>query len=119
MHKTPQQIFDRYAPGLLMLMLIAALGGVLAHWTWVFLAPRQDGSAAPPVPADTRAVADAIVGAHLFGQATVRTSGAGTDTISTLAIRLTGVFAAIGNLPGFAIVNTGVKVGRSVSTGRS
>lgn len=117
LHKTPQQIFDRYAPGLLMLMLIAALGGVLAHWTWVFVVPRQDVPAAPFAQADTQAETLTIVGAHLFGQATARASGAGTDAISTLNIQLKGVFAAIGNLPGFAVVNTGAKTDQPVRAG--
>ena len=91
----------RVAPTLATLLLLV-LGGVLAaRWVTYFAAPSEP---APP-PARERpqlgAAAQALADAHLFG---VAASGA---AVSTLNVKLRGVFAGGGTGTGYAIVNAG------------
>jgi len=110
--KNPQQLLDRHGPGLLMFVLMMGLAALLAHWTWVFFAPAletaQEAAAPSATQINLQAAEQTVVSAHLFGEAKSGASGA-AEAISTLGIKLKGVFAALGNLPGFAIVNTGAK----------
>ena len=91
----------RVAPTLATLLLLV-LGGVLAaRWVTYFAAPSES---APP-PARERPqlgpAAQTLAGAHLFG---VASSGA---AVSTLNVKLRGVFAGGGTGTGYAIVNAG------------
>jgi general secretion pathway protein C len=90
----------RVAPTLATLALLVLGGFLAARWVAYFAAPAD----APP-PALERpqlgAAAQALAGAHLFGVA------ATGETVSTLNVKLRGVFAGGGTGTGFAIVNAG------------
>lgn len=90
---------------LLNLLLLLALAALLAHWTWRFAAP------VPPVPAaDARAdvqlgaALDTLRSARLFGAA-AGGAGAPVEQVTSLNLKLRGVFAAVGGLPAMAILN--------------
>ena len=89
---------------LLNLLLLLALAALLAHWTWRFAAP------VPPVPAagaradvQLGAALDALRSARLFGAAAGE-AGA-VERVTSLNMKLQGVFAAQGGLPAMAILN--------------
>lgn len=86
-----------------MLLAIALLAWVLAHWTWRVLAPAPGAvaPAAPPPPV----LNDPAKAAAVFGAAGDEV--ASVAEMSTLNIRLKGVIAAQANKPASAIVNTG------------
>lgn len=90
---------------LLNLLLLLALAALLAHWTWRFAAP------VPPEPAaDARAdvrlgaALDALRSARLFGAAAGE-AGAPVQQVTSLNMKLRGVFAALGGLPALAILS--------------
>jgi general secretion pathway protein C len=91
----------RVAPTLATLALLVLGGFLAAHWVAYFAAPAE----APPPPVRERpqlgAAAQSLADAHLFGL------GASGETVSTLNVKLRGVFAGGGTGTGFAIVNAG------------
>lgn len=97
-------------------MLMIALGAQLAHWTWVLYAPRQDSAAAQAAQADAATAGQIIAAAHLFGHSTQPVPAHLSDG-ADLNIRLKGVFAALGRIPGYAIINTGGKGDLAVRAG--
>jgi general secretion pathway protein C len=118
--------FSKHGMSLALLAMVALLAWMLAQWFWVFAdhlrskpAPAPAASTAPAVNA--QAAADAALNGHLFGRvAAVKPVEA--NTVSTLNIKLKGVFASGGVLPAFAIVNKGgkdepVKTGGEVMPG--
>ena len=96
-------------------LLMIALGGQLAWWTWHFITPslKSVSFAAPIVAAP-----DITVGRQLFGDSTPETATASLRT----DIRLKGVFAADGKTLSAAVLNLGgrdqaVKVGQELAAG--
>lgn len=93
----------RRVPEILTFTLVVVLAMQLAYWTWVFMTP------AAPVPPQARAATDtsnalaAVVDAHIFGSASSNDAPATVATATNM--RLSGVFAAIGTLPAFAIIS--------------
>lgn len=112
----PRQFFVRFAPYLALLLLMIALGAQLAHWTWVFYAPSQDSLAMQPSQADPATAGHIIAAAHLFGLSTQAPAVRNSDGVDSI-IRLKGVFAAPGRIPGYAIINTGGKTDFAVRAG--
>jgi len=91
---------------LLVVALVLLLAWQLAHWTWVFVAPRN--AAAVPAPDMT---VDLALAARLFGGSL---SGGGSTTVaSASSLRLKGVVAPTPGIAASAIFNTGS--GRDVS----
>jgi general secretion pathway protein C len=102
-------VFDslRRAPRLgapLNLLLLLTLAALLAHWTWRFAAP------VPPQPAadaraDIKLGADlaSLRAARLFGAA-AGAAGAPVEQVTSLNLKLRGVFASLGSLPAMAIL---------------
>lgn len=76
-----------------MLGALTLLCWLLAHWTWVILQP-QTVRAEPALPGvtDLRAARDAVIGARLFGLQ--GEAGAEAKPVTTLNLKLRGVFAA-------------------------
>ena len=86
------------------LLLLLALAALLAHWTWRFAAP------VPPLPAsDARADIKpgaqlaTLRAAHLFGAAR-GAADARDEPVTSLNLKLRGVFAALGGQPAMAIL---------------
>lgn len=99
-----------------MLALVIVLGAQLAHWTWVFFAPRQANSVITTLPTDVETAARTITTAHLFGNAAPSADMlSGDSTVSN--IQLKGVFAGNGQTPSYAIVNSGGKTDQTVRVG--
>lgn len=103
-------IFDslRRAPWLgaplLNLLLLLTLAALLAHWTWRFAAPVPPQPAAD-VRADIKLGTDlaSLRAAKLFGEAT-GAAGAPVEQVTSLNLKLRGVFASLGSLPAMAIL---------------
>jgi general secretion pathway protein C len=120
-----REFFGKHGMNLALLAMLALLAWVAAQWFWVFADHARNKpaavSAAAVSPVNAQAAADAALNGHLFGRvASVKTTEA--STVSTLNIKLKGVFATSGVLPAFAIVNKGgkdepVKVGGEVMPG--
>jgi len=93
--------FARIAPTVATLALLVLGGFLAANWVAYFAAPSES---APP-PARERPqlgpAAQTLAGAHLLG---VASTG---ETVSSLNVKLRGVFAGGGTGTGFAIVNAG------------
>ncbi len=94
---------------LLELALVAALGAVLAHWTWAALTPRALAPSALEAPAQTRAAAMPVK-PHLFGAA----PGSAAPASGT-KLRLVGVLSPGARGAGRAIF--ALENGRSRSAG--
>jgi len=89
---------------LINLLLLLMLAALLAHWTWRFVAPL------PPLRATDARIdihlgpeLDALLAAQLFGSVHERT-GATVEQLTTLNLKLFGVFAANGGLPAVAVL---------------
>ena len=104
-----RNVLDRHGVVILTLVLLVVLAALLARWAWLFLQPWE--SAAPvqsSVALDTNGSVANIVNAHIFGIAG-QAKAPDTAQVSSLNVRLKGVFAFSQNSPAFAIVNTGAK----------
>lgn len=107
----------RLSTHVLNLVLIVLLAWQLAHWTWLFLAPRLP-LAAPAVRAElnSEVLLETIRAARLFsGGASENLSASAATT--PLNIKLKGVFAASGKRPAMAIIDTGEKSNSAFSIG--
>jgi len=111
-----RQIFLRFAPHFALLLLVIALGAQLAHWTWVLAVPRQDNAAVRLGQVDAATAGSIIAAAHLFGHSTQPAVAHNSDG-ADLNIRLKGVFAALGRIPSYAIINAGGKTDLAVRAG--
>ena len=83
---------------------LALLAWILAHWTWVFLTPRQQGEIAVSAAApQSKVLAEQVVLAHLFGG----TSTGGEPLAMALQVApsnigVRGIYAAVNGNSGFA-----------------
>lgn len=89
---------------------VALLGLVLAYWTWVWFAPRAEPRG--EVAIQTSGRPETANG--LFGRAQQNTAG---TTPSGAAVKLLGVVAASGNLPGYAVLQLDAKRAIAVREG--
>lgn len=110
-----QSLLQRYAPGLPILALVLALAALLAHWTWIFIAPSQTLHPAHATQTDIASAARLITTQHLFGTAQSSSLISNDDSLSN--IRLKGVFAALKQNHSYAILNTGAKADQTVRIG--
>lgn len=87
------------------LLLLLGLAALLAHWTWHFAAPVPPLSA-NAARADIKLDAQlaSLRAAHLFGAAQGE-AGARDEPVTSLNLKLRGVFAALGGQPAMAILN--------------
>jgi general secretion pathway protein C len=109
---SPRSALDKFGLPVAVLLLLALLAWLLAHWAWIFLERMRPAEAVKSVAASTtlnaQAAADAAINAHLFGRVAVN-KPTEAAAVSNLNVKLRGVFASEGILPAFAIVNTGGK----------
>ena len=110
-----QSLLQRYAPGLPILALVLALAALLAHWTWIFIAPSQTLHPTHATQTDIASAARLITTQHLFGTAQSTSLINNDDSLSH--IRLKGVFAALKQNHSYAILNTGAKADQTVRIG--
>jgi general secretion pathway protein C len=122
---SPRAALDKFGLPVAALLLLTLLAWLLAHWAWIFLERARPGEAAKPAAINNsinaQAAADAVINSHLFGRVAVN-KPAEVAAVSTLNVKLRGVFATDGPLPAFAIINTGakdepVKVGAEIISG--
>ena len=86
------------------LVVALALGAWLgAGWFVYFTTPPLVPGSPQRDRVTIAAATQTVAGAHVFGDAAV----AGGIAVSTLNVKLRGVFAGTGGAPGYAIVNTG------------
>lgn len=108
----------RFSIHVLNLALLALLAWQLAHWTWVFFAPRPPLAApASRVAQNPEALLETIRAARLFSGAAENPSASAANT--PLNIKLKGVFAASGKRPAAAVIDTGEKNNSAFSVGDS
>jgi hypothetical protein len=102
----------RAAPAIALVALVILAGWIGARWTVYWLTPTETP---PPVRPTEHialgAAAQSVADARLFG------SSRAAEVLSTLNIKLKGVFADEGAPSGWAIVNTGGK-DETARTGR-
>lgn len=93
----------RRLPEILTFFLLIVLAMQLAYWTWIFFTPKAPSPPPGPTAAKIDGGAAKSVSSQLFGVAAVQE----TPPPVTLAtsMRLSGVFASVGNLPAFAIIS--------------
>jgi general secretion pathway protein C len=123
--RSPRAALDKFGLPVAVLLMVALLAWLLAHWAWIFLERARPATAVAAtemsnVP-NAQAAADAAINAHLFGRVVVN-KPVEANVVSTLNVKLRGVFASSGILPAFAIVNTGgkdepVKAGAEIMPG--
>ncbi len=77
--------------------LVAALATLLAHWTWVFVAPAAIGPSAYATP--SLAAGDGAPKRHLFGAA----HGAQAEAVSSSKLKLVGVASPTARQGGRAV----------------
>jgi len=93
-------------PALALFAALLLLTWLLAHWTWVFLSPRQHGQAAGDVVTmSSKVLAEKVVGLRLFG------AGVSTGEIVSAApiaapsnIGVRGVYSGRDGRTGFAVL---------------
>jgi general secretion pathway protein C len=101
---------------LLNTLLLLALAALLAHWTWRFAAPVPPRAAAG-ARADIQLGAElaTLRAARLFGAAPAQPGGP-VEQVTSLNLKLHGVFAAMGGLAAMAILGVDGQ-DQAVSTG--
>lgn len=83
---------------------LALLAWILAHWTWVFLTPRQQAEVAvSAAAAQSKVLAEQVVLAHLFGgTATGGEAFAMALQVAPSNIGVRGIYAGVNGNTGFA-----------------
>lgn len=111
--------FKNRWPDLLAFGLLIVLCWLLARWTWQIVSPEAiaEPAGAARVSIDTAAAADFIVAAHLFGTAEAPRPVVQAAVLTSLNVKLKGVFAADGKEPAFAILNSDNQVDRHIKAG--
>lgn len=102
-------------PQILTLTLVVILAMQLAYWTWIFFTPKVLLPPQPPARANASDALSVVVNAHLFGAAPEGSAPAPVATASNM--RLSGVFAAVGTLPAFAIISLDGQTSQPVRNG--
>lgn len=108
---------QRHVPDLIIFVLILVLAMQLAYWTWIFATPKAPLPPGTPLrssPVDVLARARAIA---LFGSAPDAPQAAAPSAQARGDIVVTGVFAAIGTLPAFAILSVDGQPGQPIKAG--
>lgn len=108
---------QRHVPDLITFALILVLAMQLAYWTWVFATPKAP---LPPRAAQPAGSADTLARARanaLFGDAPNVRQAAAPSAAARGDIVVTGVFAALGTLPAFAILSIDGQPGQPVKAG--
>jgi general secretion pathway protein C len=98
------------------LLLLLALAALLAHWTWRFAAPvppLKASGARADIKLDT--VLASLREAHLFGAAGGQ-ANVSAEQVTSLNLKLHGVFAAPGGLSAMAILSVDGK-DQAIATG--
>lgn len=93
----------RRLPEILTFTLVIVLAMQLAYWTWIFFTPKVPLPPQKPAGANTGNAIQKVIDAHLFGAAAA--TDAPVAVTAATNMRLSGVFAAVGNLPAFAIIS--------------
>lgn len=93
----------RRLPEILTFTLVVVLAMQLAYWTWIFFTPKAPLPPQKPAAANTDNAIAKVVDAHLFGAAATNDAPVAVTTATNM--RLSGVFASVGNLPAFAIIS--------------
>ena len=107
----------RQGPELLTLALVLVLAMQLAYWTWIFATPKAP---LPPRNANVSNPAEVLARARareLFGPSSASPSIVTTSAQTRGDIVVTGVFAAIGTLPAFAILSVDGQPAQPFKTG--
>ncbi len=92
------------------LVALVLLGWVLSYWTWAWLAP----SSQPRLPQAAETSIRPTAALTLFGGSQAK-GGAAAPASST--VKLLGVAAATGGLPGYAVVQIGARGSLTVREG--
>jgi general secretion pathway protein C len=79
---------------------------LLAHWTWVFLTPRQQATASTAsAPALSKVLSEKVVGLHLFGgNASSEVIGESAPVAAVSNIGVHGVYSTRDGRSGFAVL---------------
>lgn len=102
-------------PEILTFALVVVLAMQLAYWTWVFFTPKVPVPPQKPAVANTANALATVLNAQIFGVAPVADAPAAVTTATNM--RLSGVFAAIGTLPAFAIISFDGQASQPVKSG--
>jgi general secretion pathway protein C len=99
-------------PFAVLFVALLMLAWTLAHWTWVFVTPRQQSqTAVTAAPVLNKVLAEKAVALHWFGSsAPAGAESAPAGALSNIEVR--GIYAARNGLSGFAVL---VLDGRPVS----
>lgn len=85
------------------LACIAGLSLLLASWTWTLLDPVLEGTVSAPALQTQTADLKAVTSTALFGGSAVNAQAAPAISLDA-QFKLTGIVAAMGRLPGFAVI---------------
>jgi general secretion pathway protein C len=93
-------------PSFTLFAALLLLTWLLAHWTWVFLTPRQQGvSSSASVPVLSKVLAEKAVGLQLFGGgASSEVSGESAPVAVVSSIGVRGVYSTRDGRTGFAVL---------------
>ena len=113
---TLRNITLRHWTNALTILLIALLCWLLALWTWLVVLPEGRALSTPESPLSAASSANVVSARHLFGLS-VKEQQAPTLQTTITGLKLRGVFAPIGLLPGFAVFNIEGKNDQPVRVG--
>ena len=112
----------RHWVDVLTILLIVLLCWLLARWTWLVILPAGRGESSAESLLSASSAANVVSARHLFGLYVKQTQAPAIETTIS-GLKLRGVFAPIGLLPGFAVFyiegknNQPVRVGDDVTSG--
>ena len=98
--------FPSRLPFIAVVTSLLLLTWLLAHWTWVFLTPRQQASSSSAsAPALSKVLAEKVVGLQLFGgTATSEVIGESVPVAAVSNIGVRGVYSTRDGRSGFAVL---------------
>ena len=112
----------RHWTNALTILLIVLLCWLLARWTWLVILPAGTVHHSPESLLSVSSAANVVSARHLFGLSVKQTQAPAIETTIS-GLKLRGVFAPMGLLPGFAVFyiegknNQPVRVGDEVTPG--